>query len=142
MEWAPIRYRDFYDVPRIFILKASGDWLLFDCPFDEATDEYHDDYAVYLLEATTAAALDGGAWPSPASTLKTPIATVPVSAVTFDPTRRHAVRGDLLSRIGRALTAAKGRVPPVASGRQADIGQSPKTARCQYFAGSQNQLLF
>jgi hypothetical protein len=99
MGWIPIRYRDFYDVPRVFALKSRGNWLLFDCPFDEAADEYREDYAVYLPDATAAASLEEGAWPTSASDGLAPIATVPVRTVTFDPTRRQAVRRELLSGI-------------------------------------------
>ncbi len=49
MKWLPITYRDFYDVPRAFVVAARGDWLFFDCPFDAAADEYRSDYAVYVL---------------------------------------------------------------------------------------------
>ena len=40
MTWANIQYRDFYDVPRIFVADYQGRLYLFDCPFDEALDDY------------------------------------------------------------------------------------------------------
>jgi hypothetical protein len=47
MDWAPIRYRDFYDLPRIFITSYNGQDYLFDCPFDDELDDYPDSYRVY-----------------------------------------------------------------------------------------------
>ena len=35
-----IAYREFYDVPRMFLVEASGNLLLFDCPFDDDLDEF------------------------------------------------------------------------------------------------------
>jgi hypothetical protein len=31
----PIRYRDFYDIPRAFVIEHPGETLFFDCSFDE-----------------------------------------------------------------------------------------------------------
>ena len=47
--WAPIRYRDFYDVPRIFLANYRGRLYLFDCPFDEETEDFPDFYHVYTM---------------------------------------------------------------------------------------------
>ena len=106
MEWIPIRYREFYDVPRVFALESSGEWMLFDCPLDESADEYHQDYTVYLLDAAAAASLDGRAWPAPERDGQVPIATVPVSTVTFDSTRRKAVRRELLTAVKALVDAS------------------------------------
>ena len=40
MNWATIRYRDFYDIPRIFIVTLNGKLFLFDCAFDDEIDDY------------------------------------------------------------------------------------------------------
>jgi hypothetical protein len=45
-----IGYRDFYDVPRLFICSdAFGNYWVFDCQFDEITEEYSDQYTVFFL---------------------------------------------------------------------------------------------
>jgi len=59
MHWATIRYRDFYDVPRIFITVHDGKQYLFDCPFDDDLDEYSDRYRVYQLPAILEDELEG-----------------------------------------------------------------------------------
>jgi hypothetical protein len=49
-EWIDIvAYRDFCDVPRIFLIVVDKRTILLDCPFDERLDEYPDEYAVYEL---------------------------------------------------------------------------------------------
>ena len=38
-EWTPmLQYRDFWDVPRMFVLKRDETWLLFDCRFDDEVE--------------------------------------------------------------------------------------------------------
>jgi hypothetical protein len=99
MGWIPIRYRDFYDVPRSFALEWQERCLFFDCPFDESADEYGANYFVYRVDGSPAAASDRWPWPTPRRDGQAQIATVPVSAVVFDPTRRRAIRSEVLSGI-------------------------------------------
>ena len=44
-----IQYRDFYDVPRIFLTTYKGRHFLLDCPFDDALDDYSAAYEVFLM---------------------------------------------------------------------------------------------
>ncbi|MBI3437578.1 MAG: hypothetical protein HY054_02795 [Proteobacteria bacterium] len=39
-EWLPIRYRDFWDLPRAFSVDYDGKTYFFDCPFNESIDDY------------------------------------------------------------------------------------------------------
>lgn len=41
------QYRDFWDVPRMFVVEFRGRTLLFDCPFDDAREDYAAEYTVY-----------------------------------------------------------------------------------------------
>lgn len=93
--WIPIRYRDFHDVPRAFVIERGGETLLFDCPFDEALDDYPEDYAVVRLDSSAAATLDEGSWRDLASR-GTPVGRVPARRVRFDPTRRKAIDAAVL----------------------------------------------
>ena len=86
--WASIRYRDFYDVPRAFVVEKDGNRYFFTSEFDEAGDEYSDTYRVYRL--TPDALLAEGAWDAP-SMGGALVGEVPVSSVRFDETRRKAV---------------------------------------------------
>jgi hypothetical protein len=45
--WATFQYRDFYDVPRQLVVRHRGRTFLLDCRFDEARDEYDDEYEVF-----------------------------------------------------------------------------------------------
>ena len=47
--WQKFTYRDFYDVPRIFVVRYDGRLLLFESLFDEQADDYTTEYDVYLL---------------------------------------------------------------------------------------------
>lgn len=98
MQWATIQYRDFYDVPRIFITNYQGQLYLFDCPFDDELDDYQDSYRVYHLPALTEAELEGS-WkhlPERASRL---LGIIPVTEVQFDPTKRARVNTASLSKL-------------------------------------------
>jgi hypothetical protein len=87
---APITYRDFWDVPRIFLVTHEGRTLLFDCPFDEATEDYPDTYAVYQLPALADGELTGS-WDKLSERAERYLGTVPVGEVRFDPTRRQGI---------------------------------------------------
>ena len=45
-EWNPIRYRDFYDFPRAFVVEHAGELLFFDCLFSDTLDDYGKEYVV------------------------------------------------------------------------------------------------
>ena len=51
-EFIPFKYRDFYDVPRLIVVKCTEKWLLLDSQFDDAKDDYSDSYDVYVLPAS------------------------------------------------------------------------------------------
>ena len=98
MQWATIQYRDFYDIPRIFITNYHGQLYLFDGPFDDELDDYPDRYQVYQLPALTEAEL-AGSWehlPERATHL---LGTVSVSEVQFDPTKRACINTTILSKL-------------------------------------------
>lgn len=90
MSWTAIRYRDFYDLPRIFITIHQGRQYLFDCPFDDELDEYADSYRVYELPALPDAELQGSWEHLPDSAIGF-LGLIPVASVRFDPTRRACI---------------------------------------------------
>ena len=95
---APIQYRDFYDIPRMFIVEFNGFQFLFDGSFDEAIDEYPEDYAVSLLPNLTQKDLEGS-WERIGERPIRKLGRVPVSAVQFDSTRRKTISTDLLKEL-------------------------------------------
>jgi len=90
MSWAAIRYRDFYDLPRIFITSYNGRQYLFDCPFDDEQDDYPDSYRVYQLPALAEQDLQGS-WEQLPARAGSFLGVIPVAKVQFDPTRRERV---------------------------------------------------
>ncbi len=88
MDWATIRYRDFYDIPRIFITAHDGKQYLFDCPFDDELDDYSDRYRVYQLPAISEDDLKGS-WERLSERAVRLLGVVPVAEVQFDPTKRQ-----------------------------------------------------
>lgn len=92
MRWLPIRYRDFYDVPRAFVVEHAGEVYLFDSPFDDRADEYPDHYKVYRLELESSASLDIASWTDLAKGSRF-LGVIPIARVTFDPTRRASIDG-------------------------------------------------
>jgi hypothetical protein len=94
VDWMPIlEYRDYYDLPRLILLSADSRFVLLDCPFDELADESAADYAVYVLAADPRDAPDWRSRPKVGRIL----GHVPVASITFDPTRRQAIRSDGLA---------------------------------------------
>jgi hypothetical protein len=98
----PIRYREFWDVPRIFRVTYQGALLLFDYPFDEETEDYPDWNQVYLLPRLGEEEL-AGSWAQLARKAVRPLGKVPITQVRFDPTKRQSVDATLLD----GLTARK-----------------------------------
>lgn len=96
--WIPFEYRDFYDVPRILLIRTLGSAFLFDSPFDETADEYSDTYSVYRLSLASADELGRRRSWADASTLGTLVATVPVAAVQFDPSRRESLSDSVFGK--------------------------------------------
>jgi len=103
LDWQQvIACREFFDIPRAFILEPiAGLFLLFDCPFDETTDDYSGKFNVYPLQIASVDAL-----PQDWRTITPPsvdsVGAVAIADVEFDETRRKQVR---LQKLG-ALVAA------------------------------------
>lgn len=93
--YVPIHYREFSDIPRIFTVRDVSGLYLFDCPFDNAIDEYPSEYWVYRLPAATAIP-DTGSWDhlSRGGVL---LARIPTSDVTFDETKRVSIDARILA---------------------------------------------
>jgi hypothetical protein len=112
---APIRYRELWDVPRMFLATYRGRTVLFDCPFDEATEDYADSYRVYLMPELSEADL-AGSWAELPGRAVAFLGEVSLAQVRFDSTRRKEVDASLLDELLVRAGAASGRpidlVPP------------------------------
>lgn len=87
--WPIIEYREFYDVPHHIVVRAPSVVLYLVSEFDAELDDYRPEYTVYALPETVARSLPKD-W-TRMSDLGTPLGTVPVASVTFDPTTRRSV---------------------------------------------------
>jgi hypothetical protein len=85
-----IKYRDFYDVPRIFLTSHEGVHFLFDCKFDDALDEYPNSYKVYLMPPLSDSDLSGS-WDGLPKLAIRYVGEVPLSDVKFDRTLRSEI---------------------------------------------------
>jgi hypothetical protein len=83
-----LAYRDFFDLPRAFIVEPKpGLVLFFDCPFDDSIDDYPANYSVFCLPRLDTSDLPDN-WAQLNAVKIGPVATIPVSAIHFDGTGR------------------------------------------------------
>jgi hypothetical protein len=93
--WSPIRYRDFYDVPRIFVAEHAGVAYMFESRFRDAEDDYSDQYSIYTLSPAIVQGLDQTSdWAALLTDAKL-VGQIAVNAVRFDETRRGFVSNEV-----------------------------------------------
>src|SRR5438045_3674642 len=97
--WIPIRYRDFWDVPRIFLARQGNETYLFDCPFDEQLEDFPDAYKVYLMPEIPDEDLPVDWTPLYDRALRY-LGEVPLGHVRFDATRRKFIDPTVLTGLG------------------------------------------
>jgi len=97
--WTPIKYRDFYDIPRIFLAETPERAFLFDCPFNEEKDEYEETFKVYLMPRLGEKEL-AGSWKNLPQRATQLLGEVGTAEVEFDPTLRQQVNLEMLGRFG------------------------------------------
>jgi hypothetical protein len=100
-DMTPITYRDFWDVPRIFVAQRRGAVFLFDCAFDDKTEDYPSSYRVYLLPNLGDEDL-AGSWDKLHLRAHRFLGEVPIASVRFDATRRRALDAGLLDALAAA----------------------------------------
>ena len=99
--WIPIKYRDFYDVPRLVVVEWREELYLLDSRFDDDLDEYADVFVVYRLPAAAKQVLDQESWAGLPS-MGQQVGELSVNEVAFDATRRRAISDDLFRALGLA----------------------------------------
>src|SRR5205809_581953 len=97
--WTSIKYREFYDIPRIFLAEVGGRVFLFDCPFNDGKDEYEGTYKVYLMPELDERDLAGSWQTLPAKAARL-LGEIPTSEIEFDSTSRQQVNIEVLGRFG------------------------------------------
>ncbi len=100
--WNPIRYRGFWDVPRIFLASYKGRVFLFDCAFDENTEDYPEQYRVYILPYLAEEELVHS-WDKLHLKALQYLGEVPLNRIRFDPTRRREIDSAILEELTGAI---------------------------------------
>ena len=101
---APITYREFYDVPRMFLVLHNGLRFLFECRFDDNLDDYAETYKVFLMPPVETPDL-GGSWEHLSESATKFLGELPVKAVTFDETRRKAIDTQVIEELMKKKAA-------------------------------------
>jgi hypothetical protein len=102
--WLPIRdYRDFWDVPRMFLLDYAGRSLLFDCRFDEEREDYVDAFDVYVMPTLGPEELQRP-WADLPQRAFGRLGSILLTDLMFDTTRRTSLK--LTPRLTSVITSA------------------------------------
>lgn len=96
--WADIRYRDFWDEPKVFLVRYDGTLYMFDCPFNEAVEDFGSTYTVYRMPELSDEQV-AGAWTHFAALALECLGEIPIADVQFDPTKRRQVDTSILNAL-------------------------------------------
>jgi hypothetical protein len=100
-KWLPIRYRGFWDIPRMIAVEY-GEWVyLLDCPFDDALDDYPQSFDVYRLSRDLTARFDEPSWVD-LPRLGEKIGQLSVDDIELDPSARAGVNASFLEHVVRS----------------------------------------
>jgi hypothetical protein len=91
----PFIYREFYDVPRMIILRRRHAQILLESTFDRATEEYASVYNVFQLPDISEDQLQGS-WEHLSSKATKLLGQIPVVNVEFDATKRKQLNADFI----------------------------------------------
>jgi hypothetical protein len=97
-EWLTIRYRGYYDIPRMIVVRKDLSLFLLECPFDQSIDEYSSHFTIYRLPLDLESQLDTMSW-AHLSSLGERLGQIPVDLVEFDATRRNAIKASIFDRL-------------------------------------------
>ena len=93
-----IIYRDFWDVPRIFVVRHRGRQYLFDCRFNGSAEDFEAAYRVYAVPDLPESELNGS-WEGLAEKAESYLGEAPVESVTFDPSRRRTIDTRIIDKL-------------------------------------------
>lgn len=93
-----IEYRDFYDVPRVFLVEFEGSVYLFDSPFEDSIDDYGERYAVYEIAANIVENLPRD-WTDISRQAVSCCGTVSIDDVTFDSGKRQRIESSIFGSL-------------------------------------------
>lgn len=89
-------YRDFWDFPRLFIIELNdGNLLLFDCKFNDETEDYDDVFQVYLIPPIGDEEMLGS-WANLSMKAIRYVGEVGINELRFDDTKRKYIDDAIL----------------------------------------------
>jgi len=98
-KWLSIRYRDFYDFPRAFVVEYGGHLYLIDAPFRSELDDYQDTYVVSRFPKSLTGRFDEASWTDLLDTGER-VGEVPTRGIEFDSTSRKAINVKVFEILG------------------------------------------
>jgi len=102
----PFKYVDFYDVPRLLILRYRDQLFLLASYFDEAKDDHDNYYTISILPSWIEQKIADSSWAILEQNIGAQrIGTIPVTEVIFDETKRKTLDPIFLDKY---LTRAAG----------------------------------
>jgi hypothetical protein len=99
-KWLPIKYREFYDVPRAIVVAYGEKIYFFNCVFDSMLDEYSECYKVYGLRRDAVNTITAPAWVG-LENRGVLIGELPVSKMKLDSTKRQLINVSVFGCIER-----------------------------------------
>ncbi len=93
-----IKYFGYWDVPRTFVFERDERLYLLMSEFDDALDEYPDEYQVFLVSGARRLSSVSD-WTTVEPLLKTIVGKVPIAEVHFDSSKREYVDDGFLSKL-------------------------------------------
>ena len=98
VEMTTFRYVEFYDVPRLILVKYRDRYFLLHSWFENEIDNYRDHYAIYRLTEADVISFQDFGWRFLENRALTHLGDVPVSAVRFDSTCRKKLDASILDK--------------------------------------------
>jgi hypothetical protein len=93
-----IKYFSYWDLPHTFVFERDTRLYVLTSEFDEALDEYPDEYVVFLVSGTQLLSSVSD-WSSVEPLPKTILGKIPIRNVHFDTSRRKYVDDGFLSLV-------------------------------------------
>jgi len=94
----PIEYRDYWDVPRIFLARHQGRLYLFDCEFDETLEDFRQGYRVYLMPEISTEDREGSWAEFPKRAIRE-LRTIEVGLVSFANAEKSMIDSSIIDNL-------------------------------------------
>jgi len=106
IKYIPIKYREFYDIPRLFIVRYCENTFLFVCEFDEYIDDYSNQYNIYKLKQIDNEIMNGD-WNTLYNKHIKILGNAYVNEICFDETKRKGIEESCLINILKKIQENK-----------------------------------